>query len=85
MAKVEVYFKDYCPYCHKAMALLDHKDIEYQAYDITHDEAGQKEMAKRKPGARTVPQIFINDEGIGGCDELHSLEAEGKLDRLLNI
>ena len=84
MAKVEIYYKDYCPYCHKAKDLLDSKDIEYTLYDITHDTDGQKEMQKRNPNARTVPQIFINDKSIGGCDDLHALENSGKLDTMLS-
>jgi glutaredoxin 3 len=83
MPKVELYFKDYCPFCHRAKDLLDDKGIEYTLYDITQDADGQAEMAKRKPGARTVPQIFINDQGIGGCDELFALEKNGELDLLL--
>lgn len=83
MSKVELYFKDYCPFCHRAKALLDKKNIAYSLYDITHDTKGQEEMKQRKPGARTVPQIFINDEAIGGCDELYALEESGKLDQLL--
>ena len=84
MSKVELYFKDYCPFCHRAKALLDQKKIEYSLYDITHDAKGQEEMKQRQPGARTVPQIFINDQAIGGCDELYALEDSGKLDQLLN-
>lgn len=83
MAKVEIYFKDYCPYCHKAKDLLDKKGVKYTLYDITHDAKGQEEMQQRKPGARTVPQIFIDDNGIGGCDDLHALDASGKLDKML--
>lgn len=83
MAKVEIYYKDYCPYCHRAKDLLDSKDIEYTLHDITHDADGQKEMQKRKPDARTVPQIFINDKGIGGSDDLYALEKSGELDKLL--
>ena len=84
MPKVEIYFKDYCPYCHKAKNLLDTKGVKYTLHDITHDATGQKEMETRIPGARTVPQILINDKPIGGCDDLHALDASGKLDKMLN-
>ncbi len=83
MAKVEIYFKDYCPYCHKALDLLKSKNIEFKAYDITHDEDGQAEMKRRNPGARTVPQIFIDDTPIGGCDDLFALDKSGKLEAML--
>ena len=85
MPKVEIYYKDYCPYCHKAKALLDSKDIEYTLYDITNDADGQAEMRKRKSDARTVPQIFIDDKSIGGCDDLHALDDSGKLDKMLGL
>ena len=85
MPKVEIYAKDDCPYCHKALELLDSKDIEYKHYDITNDKDGQAEMAKRKPGARTVPQIFIDDKSVGGCDDLYALEKSGKLDDMLGL
>jgi glutaredoxin 3 len=85
MAKIEIYSKDYCPYCKKAAALLDKKGVEYTSYDITNDADKQQEMATRKPGARTVPQIFIDDKGIGGCDDLYALDAKGDLDGLLGI
>jgi len=83
MAKVEIYSKDYCPYCHKAKALLDQKNVQYTLHDITHDKDGQAEMAKRNPGARTVPQIFIDDQPVGGCDDLYALDQKGKLDDML--
>ena len=85
MPKVEIYYKDYCPFCKRAKGLLDEKDIDYKLYDITHDKDGQQEMQKRKPGARTVPQIFIDDKSIGGCDELFALEDSGELDRRLGL
>ena len=82
MSTVVVYFKDYCPYCHRAMALLDNKGIEYESIDVQHDDVKLQEMIE-KSGQRTVPQIFINDKAIGGCDDLHALEADGKLDTLI--
>ncbi len=79
MKKVEVYTKDYCPYCVKAMNLLTLRGIDYIAYDMTHDAARQQEMVVRVPGARTVPQILIDGVAIGGCDDLYALDAAGEL------
>jgi glutaredoxin 3 len=83
-ATVEIYTKNYCPYCHKAKALLDKKGIAYSETDLTLEPAKKPEMVERAEGRSTVPQIFINGEGIGGCDDLHALEAKGKLDTMLS-
>ncbi|MEM6781101.1 MAG: glutaredoxin domain-containing protein, partial [Pseudomonadota bacterium] len=74
-----------CPFCRKALALLDGKGVDYTGYDITGDEDARAKMVERTGGPKSVPQIFINDELIpGGCDGIHALDAEGKLDPLLN-
>lgn len=83
MAKVEIYTQWGCPYCTRAKALLDGKRVQYTEYDVTMDTKKRTEMAERNPGARTVPQIFINDVAYGGCDDLHALDEAGKLDPLL--
>ncbi|NBO18802.1 MAG: glutaredoxin 3 [Proteobacteria bacterium] len=84
MAAVTIYSKDYCPYCVKAKNLLKRKGREdFNEIDITHDEALQKEMIDKSGGRRTVPQIFIGDTHVGGCDDLYALDAAGKLDALL--
>lgn len=83
MAKVEIYTWKTCPFCIRAKALLDAKDVDYTEYMIQGDDDARAKMTERANGRRTVPQIFINDEGIGGCDEIHMLEAQGKLDDLL--
>jgi glutaredoxin 3 len=83
MAKVEIYYWTTCPYCIKALKLLDAKDVDYIGYDITGDEKAREKMVLRANGRRTVPQIFINDEHIGGCDDLHALEETGALDQKL--
>ncbi|NQZ14650.1 MAG: glutaredoxin 3 [Alphaproteobacteria bacterium] len=83
-AKVEVYYWTTCPFCMRARALLDNKGVEYTGYDITGDEAARSKMVERTGGPKSVPQIFINDNLIGGCDDLHALEGQGKLDGLLN-
>lgn len=81
--KVDIYTKFGCGYCFRAKRLLDQKDVDYTEFDITLGGAKRDEMLKRAPGARTVPQIFIGDTHVGGSDELHALEREGKLDALL--
>lgn len=82
-AKVEIFTKFACPYCVRAKHLLDDKGVAYDEYDVTMGGAGREEMLKRAPGARTVPQIFINNVAIGGSDDLHALERQGKLNGML--
>ena len=83
MAKVEIYTKMMCGFCVRAKRLLDMKKIAYEEYHV--DLGGEKkaEMVQRSGGRMTVPQIFINDRHVGGCDELMALEYQGKLDELL--
>lgn len=81
--KVEIYTKWGCPYCVRAKALLDAKGVDYAEYDITLGGSKKAEMETRVPGARTVPQILIGGEAVGGSDELHTLDRAGKLDRML--
>ena len=83
MAKVEIYTWQYCPFCIRAKALLDQKGINYQEYSIDGDQEARSIMVDRANGRKTVPQIFINDEGIGGCDELYSLESTNQLEKLI--
>ena len=83
MAKVEIYYWTTCPFCTKARALLDSKNVEYTGYDITGDEQARDKMTERTGGPRSVPQIFINDNHVGGCDDLHALEDKRELDTLL--
>lgn len=80
---VVIYTKSYCPYCQKAKVLLDSKGVEYQEIDVTHDVVRLEEM-KHRSGRHTVPQIFINEESIGGCDDLYALEKAGQLDKKLS-
>ena len=84
MAKIEVYSKEWCPYCTKAKALLRSKQLEYEEIDITSDAEGEQEMIERSQ-RRTVPQIFIDEQSVGGYDDLAQLNATGELDRLLNL
>jgi glutaredoxin 3 len=83
MNKIRVYTSQICPYCARAKSLLKKKGAVFEEIDVTMDDAARKEMLSRSGGARTVPQIFIGDTHIGGCDELYALEREGRLDPLL--
>lgn len=83
MAQVEIYTTPICPYCVRAKRLLDRKGVAYQEVDVMLHPHRRDEMSKRAEGRYTVPQIFINGEGVGGCDELFSLEADGELDAML--
>jgi glutaredoxin 3 len=82
MPKIIIYSKEVCPYCVKAKALLQRKGATFEEIKITND-ALKEEMMKKSGGRMTVPQIFINDKHIGGCDDLYALEAAKKLDALL--
>lgn len=84
MAKVEIYYWNTCPFCKRALGLLDSKGVKYEGYDITGDEDARAKMAKRTGGPKSVPQIFIDDSHIGGCDDLHALDSKGTLDEMLN-
>ena len=83
MAKIEIYTWKYCPFCIRAKSLLNRKKISFQEYPIDGDESGRLSMAKKADGRSTVPQIFINGIGIGGCDELYALEESNELDDLI--
>lgn len=80
---VEIYTWTTCPFCIRAKALLDRKGVDYREHVLDGDEAGRARMAQRANGRRSVPQIFIGDHHVGGCDDLHALESQGKLDQLL--
>lgn len=81
--RVEIYTKLHCGFCYRAKHLLEAKGVDFIEYDITLGGPDKAEMLRRKPDARTVPQIFIDDEAVGGSDDLAALEAAGKLDALL--
>lgn len=83
MAKVTVYSSMWCPYCTRAKKLLDSKGANYEDIDVTMDAAARLEMTQKSGGQRTVPQIFIGDQHVGGSDELAALDRAGKLDGLL--
>ena len=83
MADVLIYTTSACPYCVQAKRLLSHKGVPYQEIDVSGDTAKRQEMMHAS-GRRTVPQIFIGEQSIGGFDELYALEQSGELDNLLN-
>ena len=79
-----VYSKDHCPYCVKAKGLLTRKGKSFTEVDISRDPDKMQEMLAKSGGRKTVPQIFIGDTHVGGCDDLYALDAAGKLDALLD-
>lgn len=83
MATVEIYTSPLCGFCHAAKRLLTSKGAGFSEVDVWAEPDRKAEMVQRANGGRTVPQIFINDVHVGGCDELHALERAGKLDALL--
>jgi glutaredoxin 3 len=83
MAKIEIYTTPFCPYCVRAKSLLKRKGVDFEEIDVTMVPGAREEMVARSGGRRTVPQIFIDGDGIGGSDELYMLESEGDLDRKL--
>ena len=80
MARVEVYSTLFCPYCARAKSLLEKKGVDYVTIDVMEDSTRREEMLKRTGGRRTVPQIFIDGEHIGGFDDMAALDRAGKLD-----
>jgi glutaredoxin 3 len=83
MPKIIVYSTTVCPYCVRAKMLLDKKGAAYEEINLTKNPEFHDEMLKKTGGKRTVPQIFIGDKHVGGCDELYELEFDGELDSLL--
>lgn len=83
MQKIDIYTKGYCPYCRRAKSLLDAKGAQYTDYEIDKQPELRDPMIERANGKSTVPQIFIGDTHVGGCDDLFALESAGKLDSLL--
>jgi glutaredoxin 3 len=85
MANITIYTTLLCPYCHRAKALLRKKGAHFVEIDVAMDAAKRAEMTARAGGRHTVPQIFVDDRHIGGCDDLHALDAAGGLDPLLQV
>ena len=85
MAKVEMYTTGWCPYCSMARSLLARKGVEFTEINLDEEPGRRNEMIDRANGGRTVPQIFIDGEHIGGCDDMVALDRAGKLDPKLGI
>ncbi len=83
MAEVEVYATKMCPFCWRAKQLLKSKGVAFTEIDVTADSTGRAAMQERAGGDHKVPQIFIDNAHVGGCDELMALDKQGKLDPLL--
>ena len=85
MAEVVIYSSPFCGYCARAKKLLGSKGVSYQDIDVVAEPKRKPEMIERAAGRTTVPQIFIDGLHVGGCDDLHALDAAGKLDPLLGL
>lgn len=81
--KVEIYTWSRCPFCIRAKALLEQKGVEYVEYCIDGDEEARAAMSERAQGGRSLPQIFINGQHVGGCDDLYELEQQDQLEKML--
>jgi glutaredoxin 3 len=85
MSNIKIYTTPICPYCVRAKALLKKKGASFDEIDVFMDADARQEMEDRSNGRRTVPQIFIGDRHVGGCDDLYALENQGELDPLLKV
>ncbi len=83
--KVLMYVASWCPYCHRARRLLEDKGVSFTEIDVDAVPQARAEMVERSGGRGTVPQIFVGDVHVGGSDDLHALEAAGRLDELLGV
>lgn len=83
MAKIEIYTGPFCGYCQRAKKLLDAKGVEYTEYGTAKDADRRTEMVQRADGRTSVPQIFIDGRHVGGSDDLVALDADGRLDSML--
>ena len=84
MAKIEMYYSEWCGFCHRARALLEAKGVQWTGHDVDMAAGLRQEMMDRGAG-RTVPQLFVDGAPMGGCAELFALEAEGRLDAMLGL
>jgi glutaredoxin 3 len=84
-ADVKVYTTDYCPYCDRAKALLTRRGIPFEEIDVSDDDQKRAWLVKATGGRRTVPQIFIDGQPVGGSDEIHELDRRGELVKLAKI
>jgi glutaredoxin 3 len=81
MTTIELYSGGYCPYCLRAKSLLKQRGMDFVEYDVQAEPEKRDEMLRRSNGARTIPQIFINDRHVGGCDDLYALDRKGELEK----
>ena len=79
MAKIEIYTTYFCPYCDRAKALLEKKGVAFQEYDAPHGSDARRRAIENSGGRTTVPQIFIGETHVGGCDDLMALDSRGGL------
>ncbi|MBT3793469.1 MAG: glutaredoxin 3 [Rhodospirillales bacterium] len=84
MVKIEMYYSDWCGFCHRARNLLESKGVAWTGYDV-NSEAGRRQEMMARGGGNTVPQIFLDDAPVGGSDEIAALDREGRLDGMLGI
>jgi glutaredoxin 3 len=84
MAEVTIYTSAFCGFCHRAKRLLESKGVAFIEIDVTADAETRRLMAERAGGRRSVPQIFIGETHVGGCNDLYELDSAGQLDKLLN-
>jgi glutaredoxin 3 len=85
MRKIEIYTTDYCPFCIKAKSLLNKKKVKFYEINLTDNESLREKMSAMANGARSVPQIFADNNYIGDCDKIYKLDQEKKLDKLLGL
>jgi glutaredoxin 3 len=85
MKKIEIYMTNNCPFCVKAKSLLKKKNLKFSEIDISNDKALREKMTSMANGARSVPQIFVDNVHIGDCDKIYKLDHEKKLDKLLGL
>nr|WP_321985487.1 glutaredoxin 3 [uncultured Lichenicoccus sp.] len=83
MAQIEIYTQPYCPFCARALALLQGKGVTFQEINAPHGTAERQVSAERSGGRTSVPQIFVDGRHIGGCDDLMALDGRGELDPML--
>lgn len=85
MAEIEIYTTPFCSFCHRAKALLKRKGVEFTEIDVMMSPGKRRDMAERAGGQRSVPQIFVDGEHLGDCDEIHRMDAEGTLDAAFKV
>jgi len=85
MPEIEIYTQPWCPFCERAVHILTTKGVEFREFDAPNGSAARQEARERSGGRTSVPQIFVDGEHIGGCDDLVALDRAGKLDALIGV